>query len=91
MDIHRLVTMANEIAAFFAAEPDKAEAARLTASHISRFWERRMRREIVTYHAAGGAGLNDVARAAVGLISQSDTERSPNGPNVPNDSSHRFP
>jgi formate dehydrogenase subunit delta len=76
MDIHRLVTMANEIAAFFAAEPDKAEAARLTASHITRFWERRMRREIVTYHASGGAGLNDVARAAVGLISQSDTERS---------------
>ena len=77
MDIHRLVTMANEIAAFFAAEPDKAEAARMTASHISRFWERRMRREIVAYHAAGGTGLSDVARAAVALIAQQPTtERS---------------
>jgi formate dehydrogenase subunit delta len=73
MDIHRLVTMANEIAAFFAAEPDKAEAARMTASHISRFWERRMRREIVAHHAAGGAGLSDVARAAVALIAEQVT------------------
>jgi formate dehydrogenase subunit delta len=70
MDIHRLVTMANEIAAFFAADPDKAEAARLTASHITRYWERRMRREIVAHHAAGSAGLSDVARAAVSLIAQ---------------------
>ena len=60
--------MANEIAAFFAAEPDKNEAARLTANHISRFWERRMRQEIVAHNAAGGAGLSDIARAAVALI-----------------------
>ena len=73
MDIHRLVTMANEIAAFFAAEPDKAEAARMTASHLSRFWERRMRREIVAHHAAGGAGLSDVARAAIALIAEQIT------------------
>jgi formate dehydrogenase subunit delta len=70
MDLHRLVNMANEIAAFFAAEPDTAEAARLTASHITRFWERRMRREIVAHLLAGGAGLSDVARAAVALIAQ---------------------
>jgi formate dehydrogenase subunit delta len=70
MDIHRLIAMANEIAAFFAAEPDKAEAARLTASHISRFWENRMRREILAHHVAGGAGLSDVARAAVALLAQ---------------------
>ena len=79
MDIHRLITMANEIAAFFAAEPDKAEAARLTASHITRFWERRMRREIVAYQAAGGAGLSDVARSAVALLAQ-QTEASPGVP-----------
>lgn len=77
MDIHRLVTMANEIAAFFAAEPDKAEAARLTASHITRYWERRMRREIVAHHTAGSAGLSDVARAAVALIAPQTTPAPP--------------
>jgi formate dehydrogenase subunit delta len=77
MDIHRLVTMANEIAAFFAAEPDKAEAARMTASHISRFWERRMRREIVVHHAAGGTGLSDVARAAIALIAEQAAASTP--------------
>lgn len=68
MNIDRLVTMANEIATFFASEPDKADAAAATASHIRRFWDPRMRREILAHYQAGGAGLDAIARAAVGIL-----------------------
>lgn len=46
MDGKRLVKMANEIAVFFAAEPERKVALEGIASHIKRFWEPRMRREI---------------------------------------------
>jgi formate dehydrogenase subunit delta len=65
MDITRLVAMANDIAAFFDSEPDKAVAAEGVRAHMTRFWEPRMRREILAHVAAGGAGLCDTARAAV--------------------------
>jgi len=70
MRIERLVAMANDIGAFFAGEPDKAEAARGVASHLKRFWDPRMRREIAAHYAEGGAGLDDVARAGVGLLAE---------------------
>ena len=50
MRIERLVAMANDIGAFFAAEPDKAEAAKNVATHLKRFWDPRMRREIVAHY-----------------------------------------
>ena len=56
MRIERLVSMANDIGAFFDAEPDKAAAARPVASHIKRFWDPRMRTEIRHYREQGGAG-----------------------------------
>ena len=68
MRIERLVAMANDIGAFFSAEPDKAEAARNVAQHLKRFWDPRMRRQIVTHYNAGGHGLEDVPRSAVGLL-----------------------
>ena len=60
--------MANDIGAFFDSEPDKAEAAKGVANHLKRFWDPRMRRQIVAHYREGGAGLKDVARAAVGLL-----------------------
>ena len=68
MRIERLVTMANDIGAFFGADPDKAEAARNIASHITRFWDPRMRREMVAYYRQGGAGLQPIVHSAVGLL-----------------------
>jgi formate dehydrogenase subunit delta len=68
MDVRRLVAMANDIAAFFDAEPDKAVAAEGVRSHLARFWEPRMRKEIVAYLAAGGAGLSPTARMAVAQL-----------------------
>jgi formate dehydrogenase subunit delta len=68
MRAERLVTMANDIGKFFDSDPDKAEAAKNVASHLRRFWDPRMRREILAHYEQGGAGLDDVAKAAVGLL-----------------------
>ena len=46
-------------------EPDKAVAAEGVRSHISRFWEPRMRREIIAHLQKGGAGLSATARTAI--------------------------
>jgi formate dehydrogenase subunit delta len=68
VDIERLVAMANDIAAFFDAEPDKAVAVEGVRFHISRFWEARMRRAIIAHVEAGGAGLVPTARSAISLL-----------------------
>jgi formate dehydrogenase subunit delta len=60
----KLVYMANQIAKFFAAQP-QAEAVAGAADHLRKFWDPRMRRLILEHLAAGGAGLDPVARAAV--------------------------
>ena len=69
MRIERLVAMANDIAAFFDAGQDKTESAKAIAYHLRRFWDPRMRRQIVEHNGAGGAGLRDSVRAAIGLLS----------------------
>lgn len=69
MEISRLVAMANDIANFFDSEDDKKVAVEGVRFHLSRFWEPRMRREIIAHVAAGGAGLSPTARAAVELLS----------------------
>jgi len=66
--IERLVSMANDIGAFFDADPDKVEAAKGVANHLRRFWDPRMRRQIVAHYRSGGTGLKDVTRAAVSML-----------------------
>jgi formate dehydrogenase subunit delta len=68
MDVERLVAMANDIAAFFDAEADKAVAAEGVRFHMSRFWEARMRRAIIAHLAAGGEGLVPTAREAISKL-----------------------
>ena len=66
MDIHRLIKMANEIGAFFEADPDRAAALEGVAGHIKRFWDPRMRREILQWvDERGGEGLKDLVLAAL--------------------------
>jgi len=65
MNIDHLVRMANDIGNFFKAEPDHAQAVDGVASHIKRFWEPRMRKEILAYVDNGGSGLMDLVREAV--------------------------
>jgi formate dehydrogenase subunit delta len=63
-----LVRMANDIASFFAAEPDKGEAARSVQAHIKRYWDPRMRAQIIAHYRAGGEGLEGIVRAAVAAL-----------------------
>ena len=72
MRVDRLVSMANDIGAFFNGEPDKTEAARGVASHVRRFWDPRMRREIVAHLENGGAGLEEPARTGIKLLAEED-------------------
>jgi len=66
MDIHHLVEMANNIGAFFAAEPDKTKGAQGVANHIKSFWEPRMRRQILSYlDEKNGEGLSELVLAAL--------------------------
>jgi formate dehydrogenase subunit delta len=74
MDITRLVAMANDIAAFFDSEPDKAAAAEGVRFHITRFWDPRMRREIVAHLQSGGAGLCETAKNAVVQLTNSPNQ-----------------
>lgn len=69
MDPHHLVAMVNEIAAFFAGE-DPGKAADNVANHLRRFWDPRMRKQIVAHASNGGEGLSQVAKAGVELISR---------------------
>ena len=62
--------MANDIGAFFNAEPDKTIAARNIAGHLKRFWDPRMRREIVAHLQDGGEGLDPVVYSAVALLAE---------------------
>ena len=71
MRAERLVSMANDIGAFFNAEQDKAEAAKNIAGHLRRYWDPRMRREIVAHYREGGAGLDPVVRSAIDLLATS--------------------
>jgi formate dehydrogenase subunit delta len=66
--------MANDIGAFFEALPDKAEASRSTAGHLRRYWDPRMRREIIAHYRAGGEGLHDIVRSAVELLAAEDPQ-----------------
>lgn len=71
-----LVKMANDIADYFASEPDRAAAVAGIATHLRRFWEPRMRTRIVAHLDAGGDGLGDLARAGVqALAAQERRER----------------
>ncbi len=70
MDSQHLVAMVNEIAAFFAGE-DPGKAAENVANHLRRYWDPRMRKQIVAHAGNGGEGLSQVARAGVELIAKS--------------------
>lgn len=60
----KLVYMANQIGTFFTSQDIGTASARI-ADHITKFWDPRMRRAIVAYLDAGGAGLDPAARQAI--------------------------
>jgi formate dehydrogenase subunit delta len=66
MDASKLVKMANEIAEFFESDPDPQAVTDGIAGHLRRFWEPRMRRELLRYiDEHGGAGCKPAVLEAV--------------------------
>jgi formate dehydrogenase subunit delta len=63
----KLVYMANQIAGFFATQPE-GEAAQGVASHINKFWEPRMRRHLFEILEQDENGLSPLVLRAVSLI-----------------------
>ena len=72
MNIDRLVQMVNDIANYFAAEPDPVVGAEGVAEHLKRFWAPPMRRQILAHLDAGGEGLGALAAAGVRRLAQLD-------------------
>jgi formate dehydrogenase subunit delta len=70
MNIEHLVSMANDIGAFFNGELGPKDAAGGIATHISRYWDPRMRAAIIRHAEGGGAGLTPAALAAVRSLPQ---------------------
>jgi formate dehydrogenase subunit delta len=66
MNVDNLVHMANRIAEFFEAMPDHGEARDGVAQHLQRYWEPRMRQELVAHVRINrGAGLRPLVLEAV--------------------------
>ena len=65
MNVERLVDMVNDIANFFASEPDHKAAIAGVAGHLRKYWEPRMRKQVIAHLDAGGHGLSDLGREGV--------------------------
>ena len=73
MNPEHLAEMVNDIAHFFAAEPDREAAVNSVSGHLKKFWDPRMRRQIVAYlRDQGGGELGDLARAGVARLAELD-------------------
>ena len=69
MNVERMITMANDIANFFAAEPDRQVGIDGVTNHLRKYWEPRMRKQIIAHvRAHGPDGLSDLAQAAVAKL-----------------------
>jgi formate dehydrogenase subunit delta len=67
MHVDHLIRMANQIGAFFEAMPDRTEALEGIAQHIKRFWEPRMRRQLMEHiDNEGSAELTSMVAEAIG-------------------------
>lgn len=66
MEIENLIKMANRIGDFFEAMPEADEARDGIANHLRRFWEPRMRAEMLAYiDRTGGEGLHPMVLEAI--------------------------
>ena len=80
MNIDHMIKMANEITSFWEGEAGPDKAAVEVASHLRRFWEPRMRAQMISYfEERQGAGLNDVAKAAIALLASQAKAAAPTG------------
>ena len=72
----KLVYMANQIAIFFKSQP-QSEAAQGVATHINKFWEPRMRRQLFEILEKEENGLDALVLQAVPLIRKPEPAEQP--------------
>ena len=66
MNPQKLVKMANEIATFFESDPDQSATGAQIALHLARFWDPRLRRELLKWvDEHHGEGLLPSVLAAI--------------------------
>ncbi|MDI9409559.1 MAG: formate dehydrogenase subunit delta [Candidatus Pacebacteria bacterium] len=63
-NLPNLLRMIEQITGYFKSYPQDYAVDHI-ADHIQKFWEPRMRREILEHAAAGGEGLSELAKLAV--------------------------
>ena len=71
--LNRLVMMANQIGRFFTPQRD-GDAVAGIADHLEKFWDPRMKANIVAHWRAGGAGLDGPVREAIGRLKEAKRE-----------------
>lgn len=69
MDNQNLVTMANNIGAFFKSEPDRELAIKGVEQHLRNFWEPRMRSAIIAHAQTHSDEMLDIVVEAVKRLS----------------------
>jgi formate dehydrogenase subunit delta len=67
----KLVYNANQIGKFFRHRPEP-QAVMDTADHLNKYWDPRMRREIVAHLRAGGEGMDPIVKKAVEWIANDE-------------------
>jgi formate dehydrogenase subunit delta len=71
MNPAKLIKMANQIAAFFAAMPNREQATKDVAAHIQRNWEPRMRAALLQHiNRHGDSELSPMVRDALQLLNK---------------------
>ena len=60
MSPEKMTMMTNQIASFFATQPDPDKAGRV-ADHLREFWEPRMLEQLFAHLDSGGEGLTPLA------------------------------
>jgi formate dehydrogenase subunit delta len=67
--VDTLVKMANQIGDFFSAQKSTDRVAGIV-DHIQKYWDPRMRNNIINHVTHGGAGLNPLALEAIKQLAQ---------------------
>lgn len=71
MDDHKMVHMANQIAAYFQAYPE-ARAREGVLDHIRKYWPPQMRSQLVAFRVGGGEGLHPLVEWAAQELSDAN-------------------
>lgn len=68
--LNSLIKMVNQISTNNQYHENDQQAADAIASHLTKFWARAMKQQIITHLEAGGEGLLPVSRMAIERLQQ---------------------